>query len=132
MGDLLETTVYADNLIEMQEQAGTNPLRVAVFCLPALFALLKRNHIEWENNSFLNLSVNMSIITAGIYLISMVTSGIMVGRLPIYTSLFNYITLPYELEMYVDERYKDLVINVMVVFYLLYYYYMMHFAYGRI
>lgn len=132
MSDALETTVYAANIEEMSEQAGTNPLRVAVFCAPAIIALLGRKVIEQENDPAMNISVNASVFTAGIYLISMVTSGIMVGRVPIYASLFNYITLPYEINLIVQKKHRELFTWTMIVLYLVFYYYLMHFAYHRI
>ena len=40
----------------------------------------------------------MSVICAGIYFLGIFTSGILVGRLPIYFELYNLILLPYLLK----------------------------------
>lgn len=132
MSAMLEDTVYSANLIEMQLQQGTNPLRVAVYCLPAILSFLLRGKIEEENNNVLDIAVNMSIITAAISLIGMATSGIMLGRLPIYTALFSYILLPYELDLLFGRENSRIPKVIMVIFYFLFYYYLMHFAYGKI
>lgn len=47
----------------MVNQTGTNPIRVLVYSLPALLALLGKRYIENENDTIVNITVNMSIIT---------------------------------------------------------------------
>ena len=128
----LEDTAYSANATEMAGQAGVNPLRVAVYAVPAALAFVGRKKLDKENNQVINISVNMSIITLALYLIAMVTSGIMMGRLPIYTSLFNYILLPYEIEHIFDNKSRLFLRVALVLLYMAYYYYLMHFAYGRI
>lgn len=100
---------------------GTNPIRVFVHAIPMLLALLGRNHIKYENDIMLNICVNMSIVTTGLYLISMVTSGIMVGRLPIYTSLYNLILLPNLIPKMFTESSNRMIRLMMIVFYLIFY-----------
>lgn len=132
LNETVESTVYAANLTEMSTQEGMNPLRMLVYSVPALIAVVGRKQIENENSLILNISVNMSIITMALSIMAMMTSGIMIGRLPIYTGLFNYILLPYEIECIFECRTARLLKVLMVIMYLLYYYYLMHFAYGRI
>lgn len=111
---------------------GTNPLRVLVYSVPTIIAFIYRKRIQEKNDSVISLCVNMSIVSTGLYLISMVTSGIMMGRLPIYFSLYNYILLPWEVDnLFVDGN-KRIVKLALVVFYLLYYYYSIHIQLGLI
>lgn len=128
----MEDTVYATNISEMVNQTGTNPIRVLVYSLPALLSLLGKRYIESKNDTIVNITVNMSIITMALSVIGMMTSGVMIGRLSIYTSLFNYVLLPYELDNIFEERTAKILKVVMIIMYIMYYYYMMHFAYGRI
>ena len=128
----LEDTVYSANLSEMATQSGTNPLRVAVYSVPALISLVGRKQIEAKNNRIINVAVNMSIITMALSIIGMMTRGVMLGRLPIYTGLFNYVLLPYEINHIFNEESAKVLRIVMIVLYLGFYYYLMHFAYGRI
>ena len=98
-GDSFDT--LADNvgysISSMKESGddGTNPIRVLVHSIPMILSFIYRDGLKKDNNPLINLCVNMSVLTAGMYLVSMVTSGIMVGRMPIYTSLYNLILLPY-------------------------------------
>lgn len=100
---------------------GTSPIRVFVNAIPMILAFLGRNHIRQENDSVLNICVNMSVITTGLYLISMVTSGIMIGRLPIYTSLYNLILLPNLIPKVFTRSSTRMVNLLMIGFYMLYY-----------
>lgn len=111
---------------------GSNPLRVLVYCIPAILSLIGRKQLEVDSTPIIDLCINMSIISAVLYVISMVTSGIMIGRLPIYASLYSYILMPYEIERIFSKDSAKLVKIMMIICYLLYYYYLMHFAYGQI
>lgn len=125
LDSMLENTEYAGvmaNVAEMGDN-GTNPIRVLVNSVPMIMALLGRGFIETDDNSVINLCVNMSIITTGLYLVSMVTSGVMLGRLPIYTSLYSYILLPYLIKRIFTEESAKLVTVAMVVLYFAYYLY---------
>lgn len=123
MDFLLEGTEYEGVVGQWQALGddGTNPIRVLVNAVPMLLAFLGRRHVQQENDLVLNTCVNMSVITTGLYLISMVTSGIMIGRLPIYTSLYNFILLPNLIpKMFTKESVK--IINLLMIgFYLIYY-----------
>lgn len=120
---LLEGTEFegATNTWREMGDDGTNPIRVLVNAIPMLLSFLGRNHIKYEKDMILNVCVNMSVVTTGLYLISMVTSGIMIGRLPIYTSLFNLILLPNLITKMFTEESVRMVRLAMAVFYILYY-----------
>ena len=83
---------YSITAIQESGDTGTSFLRVLVNMVPMIIALVFRKKID-ENNRVINICVNMSVITSGLYLISMVTSGILIGRLPGYTTLYNMILL---------------------------------------
>ena len=89
--DILETlfanTQYDDVTQQFAQDDGTNLLRVLVYSIPPIAALIGRKQIEKVDSPVINLCINMSIISMGIYIVSMFTSGIYVGRLPIYFSL---------------------------------------------
>lgn len=76
---------------------GTNPLRVLVYAVPTILSLFCRKKIIRSSDRVIQIACNMSIISTALYLVSMVTSGIFMGRLPIYCSLYaNGILLPWE------------------------------------
>ena len=132
--DILETllanTQYDDVTEQFQYDDGTNLLRVLVYSVPPVLALIGRKQIEKIDSPIINLSINMSIISMGIYIVSMFTSGIYIGRLPIYFSLYNYILLPWELDNLFTKRSAILLKIAMVGFYAVFCYYQMAVTWG--
>ncbi len=111
---------------------GTNVLRVLVYAVPCVLALIGKKQIEETNSPIINYCINMSLISAGFYIISIFTSGIFIGRIPIYFSLFNYILLPWELKNIFDYKSHVLMYCSMVFGYLVFYYYSMHYTWNFI
>lgn len=121
----LQETQYSNMVMDYTEgdfagDDGTNPLRVLVYSIPLLLFLLLQCRGGQAVPEIINLSVNMSLFSVGFYLISMVTSGIFIGRIPIYFSLYNYILIPWELKRLFVKRQVRLVVPVMILFYLLF------------
>ena len=132
LDDALQNTQYA-NVVDdytQWEDNGTNPIRVLIYSLPALISFLGRKYIRESGDSVINLCANMSIASAGLYVISMVTSGIFIGRLPIYASLYGYILLPWEIDRLFDQNTTRFTYGLMILGYLGYYYYQMHIVWG--
>lgn len=132
----LEGTQYVNvvrDYISMEDD-GTNPFRVLVYSVPAVLSFFLRDCIKEEENPLINFCTNMSILSAGIYIVSMFTSGIFIGRLPIYASLYGYILLPWELNN-IYRVFPILVRSVKTItiaMYLFYYYYQIHISWGLI
>ncbi len=91
----LESTFDKETAKQFSEDNGVNPMRVLVMSAPPILAFVNRQKILKEENSFLNICVNMSTICAALYFLGIFTSGILVGRIPIYCELYNLILLPY-------------------------------------
>ena len=73
----------------------------------------------------------MSLIASGLYVISKIArSGILLGRLPIYFSMYNLILLPWLLQNIFEKREKDLIYYTMIVCYFGFFYYQMCVAWG--
>lgn len=129
---LISNTQY-DNMISGEiwsDDDGTNALRVCVYSIPAILSLIGRRFIEHENDPIINLSCNMSIVSASIYLLSSVTSGIYIGRLPIYCSLYSYILLPWLIRKVFTKKSQYLIYSVMIIAYVFFFYYQLHYAWG--
>lgn len=120
MDYMLQDSVYRGNLDQFAEDDGAHPLRVLLESVPMFMAFFKRKQIMALNNRFINLAVNMSTVSAGLFFVAMLTSGIMMGRLPIYFSLYNFILIPY-LIYYVYAPYRRLVYTCFYVVYLIFY-----------
>ena len=73
-----------------------------------ILAFFYRKEIREYNNPFVNTMVNLSLITAGVYAVANVTSGIFVGRLPIYTETFNVLLLPFIINRIVPKKIKPI------------------------
>lgn len=117
----MEETQYRGEVNQFLETEGTNLLRVLVFSIPPLMAFFFRRYLLHANDPLINLSANMSIVSMGFYIVSAVTSGIFIGRIPIYFSLYNYILLPWLVENVFEKRSQKLVYAVLIVCYMFFY-----------
>ena len=134
LDNMLAETQY-QNVVSDWEQFqddGTNILRVLVYSIPAILSLIGLRYIRKEADPVINICTNMSIASAGLYVVSMFTSGIFIGRLPIYFSLYSYILLPWEVKHMFTKRSSQIIYLVMVAAYLAFYYYQNHFVWGLI
>lgn len=117
-----EYTAFGDN--------GTHPLRVLVYSVPTLIAIYGRKKLREQNSRLLNICINMSLISTGLYAVSMFTSGLFLGRLPLYFSLYNYILLPWEIKLIFNENTQKTLNLAAIVFYLAFYVFQVHFTWG--
>ncbi|MBE5892164.1 MAG: EpsG family protein [Lachnospiraceae bacterium] len=120
---MLQETQYKNVVSDWNEwqDDGTNMLRVLVYSVPSILSLVGLRYIRAEDSRLINVCTNMSIISMGLYIISMFTSGIFIGRLPIYFSLYNYILLPWQIDHMFEEKSAKLVYGVMMAAYLGFY-----------
>ena len=128
LDDALQNTQYANVVSEYTawNDDGTNPLRVLIYSIPAAVSFFGKDQILHDHNMLINVCVNMSIVSAGLYVISMVTSGIFIGRLPIYVSLYSYILLPWEIDHLFGYINKKLIRGLMIIGYVSFYYIQLH------
>lgn len=109
---------------------GTNILRVLVYSMPAIISLFGWRYIANSNDRVMNMCINGALITMVLYLVSMVTSGVYIGRLPIYTTFQGYIALPWVLEQIFDKRSRNLILLLLVLCYAVFYYYQLGIGWG--
>ena len=131
---VLEDTQYTNVVSDWQGSGddGTNFIRVLVYSIPAVLSLYGKNKIKNINNHVINLCTNMSIASAGLYVVSMFTSGVYIGRLPIYFSLYSYILLPWEINNLFSKDVAKTLTAIMIVAYIGYYFYSLKFGFGLI
>ena len=122
---LLAETQYKNVVSDWQEwqDDGTNIIRVLVYAIPSILSLVGLRFIKYADDPVINLCTNMSIASVGFYVVSIFTSGIFIGRLPIYFSLYSYILLPWEIEHMFSEKSVKLVYLAMIAGYLGFYMY---------
>lgn len=130
----LQDTQYTYVVSDWQawQDDGTNPLRVLVYSVPAILSWLGIKEIREADDPVINICTNMSIISAAFYIVSMFTSGIYIGRLPIYFSLSSYILLPWLIEKVFSYKWTRWIYVICIALYLVFYYYQVHFTWGLI
>ncbi len=132
---LLSNTQYSSVVLDWTEwkDDGMSPIRVLVYAIPTILALLGYNQIREEGSDMINVMVNFSIMTTVISLISMATSGIFLGRLAIYSSVYsNGILLPWEIRHLFRRSSVGVMTAAMAGGYILFFIYQMHVSWGLI
>lgn len=132
MTELLADTQYSTSMADdaWLRDDGTSMIRVLVYSVPALIAILRYKYVRQSKNRVMNLCVNASIITMALYLVSAVTSGVYMGRLPIYTTFQSYIALPWLIDQSFEKQSATLIKFMLVVCYCAFFYYQMAIAWG--
>lgn len=128
--NFMENTQYSGEVDQYLSTEGTSFQRVLVYSIPAVLALIFKKWVDEANNPVINLASNMSLIAAFAYLLSAFTSGLFLGRIPIYFSLYNYVLIPWIVERVFTKRSTVLIYLFMICFYLFYYYYQIHITWG--
>lgn len=130
---LMSDTQYSNAVSEWENSGddGMNPIRVLVYSVPTIIALFGIRTIREEDDPMINMCVNASVITSCLGIIAIGTSGISMGRLPVYTSLYsNCILLPWEIDHVFKEQYAMLVKVFAVVLYCVFFWFQMHNTWG--
>ena len=130
---VLSDTQYTNVVSDWQSwnDDGTNPIRVLVYAVPTILSLIGLRYIKAENDPGINMCVNAGIISTGLGIISMGTSGVFLGRLPIYVSLYSTgILLPWELNHMFTKESARIIKLIAVIMYIIFFYYQMHFTWG--
>lgn len=128
--NIMENTQYSGEVNQFLSTEGTSAQRVFVYSIPAFIALLFKKRIEIADNPLINIASNMSIATLGFMFLSAFSSGLFLGRLAIFTSLYNYILLTWEIENIFTKKSAKLIYSVMIVCYLMFYYYQVVITWG--
>lgn len=127
----VEDTTYVKDMNNVNADDGTSIPRVLVSSIPFIMALFSWNELKKESTpTIINISANCSAITSILYVASAFTSGIYVGRLPIYTEMYNLILVPWLIRHAFKENQKTITF-VMISLYLLYFYYQFNVSWGE-
>lgn len=134
LGEVLADTQYSTMVGDeiWATDDGTNMLRVLFYSIPAIMAFVGRKKIHQANDLVINLCTNYAIVTALFYILSAFTSGIYIGRLPIYTTFPGYVVAAWLLERIFTRDSVRIAKGIFVAAYLVFFYYQMHFAWGYI
>lgn len=119
----MQDTVYEGDIVIFKNDDGTNILRVLFHAVPTIMAWVYRPYIDKANDPMINMCVNLSVITTGVYVFSYFTSGVLVGAVPIYFSLANFILIPWLIENVFDSETGILVSSIFIAVYCFFFYY---------
>ncbi len=101
---LTEDTVFENGVEQFAIDDGSNIMRFFVAAVPAVLALLKKKEVEAIATPTVNVMINMSVLSACCYLVATFTSGILMGRVPIYFELAGFALIPWLLENVYGDR----------------------------
>ncbi len=130
-----EGTEYESDVVYFEEEGddGASPIRAVVAAVPVVMALVKKKEIDAMGEQvppIVPISINMSIFTVALYLASTLTSsGILVGRLPMYTELYGYILIPWLIQNPYKKDQQMLTYGVYGA-YLMWFVYQMYIGFG--
>ena len=128
--ELLDEGCEEYNILQqVEEDDGVNILRVLVAAVPSVLAYIYRKNINEYNNKYVNVWINASVITVGLYTVGVISSGVFVGRLPIYTEIYNVLLLPFLLRKIIPPDTRKILYIACLVFFMLFFYLMMRESY---
>lgn len=117
-----------DYSIALASGTGSNVLRLLVACVPIIITLISLKLVEKKAPPSIILAINMSFIGDCFYLSSTFSNGILVGRMPIYFTIYNLYLLPWLIKKCFTKDSSKLLYFLCVCFYCIYFYYQMHIA----
>ena len=123
LAEAMEDTAYEGDIAILKNNDGTNFFRVLFYSVPAIMCWFFRSYLDRANDPLINVCANLSIVTAGFYVFSFFTSGILMGSIPIYFSLSNYILIPWLLKEIFNRESKLVLEAVFVLVYTGFFYY---------
>lgn len=132
---MMSNTQYSNMVTDWKEwnDDGTNPIRVLVYSIPMILSIVGFRQIKNIDNNYINILINFSILTFAIALVSMVTSGIFIGRLIIYPAMYStFLLLPWEIEHLFTTVSTHIIKIIMIVGYIGFFFYQMHIVWGLI
>lgn len=120
----LGNTAYAGATSQFEEDDGVNPLKFLFIAIPAVIAFWKRDVLRqyYEKNALLPICINMSLIASALYFVGIFTSGILIGRLPIYAEVYDLILIPYLLNVCFSKTERSIIKPVYVLILILFFY----------
>ena len=114
---------YSDDVKYYEYNPGTSISRVIIHFIPVILIIINYKKIKEMLTPFIGITVNMAFINAGLYLFSSFRHGMLEGRLPAYTEIYNVILYPWLLK-YVYKDSKTFKAILLVVYFIFFYYQM--------
>ena len=113
----LDIFAFSDYAKAIDETAGGSIFRVVIALVPIIMAGFFREELNRENNKLIFVCINLSVMSAGLYVIAALTSGIYLGRIPIYMSISELILFPYLFKLNTNKDWKYVLSIIFLLFY---------------
>ena len=127
---LLGTALDMDYADSLSSGGGSNVIRLVVNCIPLILVLLSKKYMDREAPPSIKLAANMSFISACFSLASTFTNGILIGRMPIYFSVYELYLFPWIFRHCFEKKSRAIMTGLFIIGYLLYFIYQMEIAWG--
>ncbi len=118
-----EDTVFDSSVDQFADDDGSNIMRFFVAAVPPLLAFIKRKEVEAIGSPFVYVMINMSVISACCYLVATFTSGILMGRVPLYFELSGFSLIPWLLDNVYDVKDRKIFKILCIFFYCIFFYF---------
>jgi len=102
---------------------GINPIRALISAVPPAIALWRWKYIKDRTNPMIDVCINMGTAAVGVNLLAVVTSGILVGRVPIYFTPVNFIVLPWLFKYAMNGSTRKIIVALCYILYFAYFIY---------
>ena len=104
---------------------GVNPLIAVISAVPPGIAFWQWKNIKDKTNPMIDTFINMGTAAVGVNLLGVVTSGILVGRVPIYFTPVNFIVLPWLFKYGISGNTRKIIVALCYILYFAYFLYYM-------
>lgn len=127
---VISNSIGADYNVALESGAGSGVMRLIVSSVPLIIVLFAHRLVKKNATPSIVISINMSFIGVCFYFASMFTNGILVGRMPIYFTLYNLYLMPWLIKKCFTKESSRIIWWLCIGFYLVYFYYQMNIAWG--
>lgn len=126
----IDTALGQEYSLALDNGAGSGIMRLVVAIVPLCIVLVAYRYVKANATPSIILAINMSFIGSCFYLASTFTNGILVGRMPIYFTVYNLYLIPWLIRKCFNKKSSRIVYILCVILYLYFFYYQMHVAWG--
>lgn len=135
LSDAISDTSYAGYTNQFQKDDGSNIFHTLIAIVPLVVAFIGRDKLKGLNDKITYILLNIAIVNVFFNLLANFTSGILMGRLTGYFSLFIYALFPRMFDQLFNEKIQHelyLWCAIGHLAYFLYYLFSQHIVYNSI
>ena len=124
LGTIVDITTMLGEEYSVDSLSGTgvNPFRLAVTAVPVILSFITRRVIKEENNTVMNLILNLSMLNTAIMFVGLFGTANYFGRLANYFLVFQMISIPWLLSHF-EIKSRRLVTSAAIMGYSLFFIY---------